>query len=190
MNVNEMELDDVKAELEANGIKLHHKTGEAKYRSTLEAVLNGTYVEEAAPTVTEEPVKEAAAPVQKKSVDEVLTVEQKALKLVRIKVSPNDPGMSSYPGMIFTVCSDLINNGRAVKKFVPFNNEDGWHVPHIIYEQILNAEKQKFKQVRMPNGEKQLQAYQAKMYNVEVLPPLTPDELEKLAAAQTARGDA
>jgi len=181
MNVNEMTLEDVKTELETNGVKLHHKTGEATYRKTLEEVLAGTY--QAIPKKEVTTTKKVVSPSIK------LTAEQEAMKLVRVIVSPNDPSMAAYPGMIFTVISDIINNGRAVKKFVPFNNEEGWHVPHIIYEQINNAEKQKFKPVKMPNGEKQLKPYQAKMYNVQVLDPLTQAELDELAAAQKSRGN-
>ena len=35
-----------------------------------------------------------------------------------------------------------------------------------------------------------LQPYQAKKYNVQVLPDLTQKEIDKLAASQAARGDA
>lgn len=187
MNIDTMELEDVKTELESAGVKLHHKTGEAKYRQTLKEVQAGTYEAPAPKKVVTKAVEETKPAVTPKI---ELTVEQEAMKLIRIIVSPNDPSMSTYPGMIFTVCSDLINNGRAVKKYVPFNNEEGWHVPHIIYEQIINAEKQKFKSVKMPNGDKQLKPYQAKMYNVQVLDPLTQEELNQLAASQKARGDA
>lgn len=182
-NIEEMSLEDVKTELESHGVKLHHKTGEAKYRETLQAVLNGTY--ETTPAAE---IKEASAP--KAEQKEELTREQKAMRLIRIVVSPNDPVRSGFPGHIFTVCSSKLNRGRAIKKYVPFNNDEGWHVPHIIYEQIKNAQMQKFKPVKMPNGETAMQPYLTRMYNVEVLPPLTEAELQALAAAQKARGDA
>lgn len=179
--INEMSLEDVKTELESHGVKLHHKTGEAKYRETLQAVLNGEYTPEEATPVQE--VKTVEAPKE-------LTREQKALRLVRIIVSPNDSVRAGMPGHIFTVCSSKINNGKAIKKYVPFNNEEGWHVPHIIYEQIKNAQMQKFKPVKMANGETAMQPYITRMYNVEVLPDLTEAQLKVLADQQKARGDA
>jgi len=72
------------------------------------------------------------------------------------------------------------------KKYVPFNNEEGWHVPNIILQQIEHAEMQKFKTVTMPNGEKQLEPYITKKFNVRVLDPLTPEDMDKLAASQAA----
>jgi len=182
MDIENMDIEDVKAELTERGIKLHHKTGEAKLRATLQASVDGTYEAPVAKKV-EEP---AATPPKKVE----MTKEQRALRLVRIIVSPNDPLMASYPGLIFTVCSSSVNSGKAVKKYVPFNNEEGWHVPHIIFEQIQNAEMQKFKPVKMDNGETVLQPYTAKMYNIQELAPLSEAEIKKLAASQTARGDA
>jgi hypothetical protein len=182
-SIEEMSLEDVKTELESHGVKLHHKTGEAKYRETLKAVLNGDYE-----TTPVEKIAESKQPVAEKTPE--LTREQKAMRLVRIVVSPNDPVRSGFPGHIFTVCSSKINRGRAIKKYVPFNNDEGWHVPHIIYEQIKSAQMQKFKPVKMPNGETAMQPYLTRMYNVEVLPPLTEAEIAALAAAQKARGDA
>ena len=114
------------------------------------------------------------------------TGEKEAMKLVRIVVTPNDPLMSSYPGLIFTVGASGLNGGKMIKKYVPFNNEEGWHVPQIILNQIEHAEMQKFKTVTTPNGEKVLEPYITKKFNVRILDPLTKEELERLAAAQAA----
>jgi len=137
-----------------------------------------------------EPTKKQSGPNLTEKEKRMTPKEREALKLVRIIVSPNDPLMSSYPGLIFTVGSSKVNKGKMVKKYVPFNNEAGWHVPNIIYEMIEAAEMQKFKQVRLPNGEKGLESYLTKKFNVVVLPPLTRVEMKALAASQAARGDA
>lgn len=178
-----MEAEDLRGELEARGVTVHHKTGVDKLRSKLEEVLTGesTNGEE---VQAEEPVTE------KKVTKTKLTPEQDALRLIRVIVSPNDPLLATYPGLIFTVGSSIVNKGKMIKKYVPFNNDEGWHVPNIIYQQIENAQMQKFKTVKMPNGERVLQPYITKKFNVEVLPPLTEEELSKLASAQKARGDA
>jgi hypothetical protein len=53
--------------------------------------------------------------------------------------------MSTGMEHIFCAGSSSVNNGKMVKKFVPFGNEEGWHVPQIIYDQIKYAEMRKEK---------------------------------------------
>lgn len=193
MDIQNMESTDIRAELESHGIKVHHKTGIDKLRSTLSDVLDGSYA-------PEEVVKsiDSDAPVDPKDVKILsvaehrakLTKEQRAMLVTRIVVSPNDPLMSSYPGLIFTVGSSAVNNGRMIKKYVPFNNDEGWHVPQIILDQIEAAQMQKFRTVTAPNGDKVLQPYLTKKFNVQILDPLTPTEMASLAAAQQAKGAA
>lgn len=193
MDIDNMEAEDLREELKSHGIELHHKTGVAKLRSTLQSVLDGTYQENEEVETKDKVETTEEVTVEVKSTKEVapkkLTREQEAMKLVRIVVSPNDPVKAALPGGIFTVCSSKINKGRAIKKYVPFNNDEGWHVPNAIYKQIDNAQMQKFKKVKLPNGDTAMEPYIAKMYNVQVLPPLTEKEVADLAAAQKSRGN-
>lgn len=189
---------DIHEELKARGVKLHHKTGSEKLKATLEAVLAGTYeapIVEAkeAPTA---PVEAApvATPANVKVLTEAehlqkLTKEQRALRMQRIVVTPNDPLMSAYNGLIFTVGSSSVNKGRMIKKYVPFNNDDGWHVPQIIIDQIDAAQMQKFRTVTMPDGTKTMQPYITKKFNVQILPPLNTKEMAALGASQQSRGN-
>ena len=194
VDVDRMEDEDIRAELESHGISLHHKTGSEKLKNTLKEVLAGTYKvsaeEDTAPTEKAVVPPNSVKKLTPKEHLKKLTKEQRALRMQRIVVSPNDPLMSSYNGLIFTVGSSSVNKGRMIKKYVPFNNDDGWHVPQIIIDQIEAAEMQKFKQVTLPNGEKTLQPYITKKFNVQILPPLTKEEMEQLAAAQKSRGAA
>ena len=186
MDINNMEAEEIRVELKALGVKVHHKTGIDNLRETLRKAMEGelesvTLEEELPPNVREISAEEHV---------KRLTKEQRAMRMQRIVVSPNDPLMSAYNGLIFTVGSSAVNNGKMVKKYVPFNNDDGWHVPQIIIDQISHAEMQKFKQVTMPNGDKALQPYITKKFNVQILPPLTKPEMEILAAAQASKGAA
>jgi hypothetical protein len=113
--------------------------------------------------------------------------EQDAMKLIRVIVRPNDPLKLESTGDVFTVGSDTINRGRAVKKFVPYNNEEGWHVPNVILENIKAAECQIFKKVTR-NGQDSMEAVKIKAYNVEELPALTQAELTKLGQRQKSTG--
>jgi len=205
--INGMTDDELRQELADNGVTLHHKTGTKKLVSTLTQVRTGEYKEEPNSTIpskmnNEELTayydkhgklpggSEAANIAAAKHIDdnEANTPEKKAMRLTRVVVVPNDPGMAQYPGLIFTVGASGINNGRMIKKFVPFNNEEGWHVPQIILNQIEAAEMQQFRTVTRPNGEKELEPYITKKFNVRILPPLTGDEMKKLAASQQAAG--
>jgi len=194
MDIASMTKEELQAELKNRNIKVHHKTGIDKLRSTLQESVDGADHDPAVTVPAVElskPVKVKTAPMtaHEAKIARMSPKEQAALRLIRIVVSPNDPLMSSYPGLIFTVGSSKINKGKMIKKYVPFNNEEGWHVPYMIYEQILHAEMQKFKQVKRPNGEKDLEPYITRKFNVTILPELTIPQMEKLAAIQKSRGD-
>ncbi len=165
--------EDIVEELKASGVNPHHKTGRDKLMATLVDVRNGVYNQDKKATYV------AAPP---------LTKTQLATRMQRIVVTPNDPNMSSYSGLIFTAGSSKVNNGRMIKKYVPFNNDEGWHVPQILIDQIEAAEMQKFRTITLPNGKKGKEAYLTKKFNVKILPPLTVPEMEALAAAQRSRG--
>ena len=193
--INKMTDEEIKQELKDYGVKFHHKTGTTKLSELLTDIRkNPSSMDQGINSkteITDRPYKgglpdASTAAIEAASKHFKLTPEQQAMKLIRVVVTPNDPLMTAYPGLIFTVGISGINNGKMIKKFVPFNNEEGWHVPSIILRQIEGAEMQKFKTITMPNGEKQLEPYITKKFNVRILDPLTPEEMDKLAASQAA----
>lgn len=191
--ISELTDEEIKTELKEYGVKFHHKTGSSKLAELLHDARENpqTMMQDITPSVDDRPYEgglpdasEAAIAAATKAMKR--TGEQEAMKLVRIVVTPNDPLMSGYPGLIFTVGASGLNNGKMIKKYVPFNNEEGWHVPNIIYNQIKHAEMQKFKTVTRPNGEKVLEPYITQKFNIRVLDPLTKEQLKRLADAQAA----
>jgi len=194
--INSMTDDEIRQELTDNGVTLHHKTGTKKLASTLAEVRTKEYKGGTKESTSNFPsgslpgASDAARAARAKHIAarDNLTPTQQAMKLVRVVVSPNDPLMTNYPGLIFTVGVSSLNNGQMIKKFVPFNNEEGWHVPTIILRQIEHAEMQKFKTITRDDGEKVLEPYTTKKFNVRILDPLTKEELERLAAKQSAAG--
>ena len=198
--INSMTDEEIRQELTENGVTLHHKTGSKKLASTLADVRTKEYKED--PKDSELQVTgnvkhrslpgstpESRAAKEKHIADiNTMTAEKAAMKLVRVVVTPNDPLMVNYPGLIFTVGMSGINNGRMIKKFVPFSNEDGWHIPTIILRQVESAEMQKFKTITRPDGEKVLEPYLTKKFNVQILPDLTNAEIKRLADQQTTAG--
>ena len=185
--INGMTDDEIRQELADNGVTLHHKTGTKKLASTLADVRTKEYKEDPKKSDLTGP-SEAAKAAKAKHLAAMQTPEKLAMKLTRVVVTPNDPTMVNYPGLIFSVGASGLNNGRMVKKFVPFNNEEGWHVPQILLNQIENGQMQKFKTVTRPNGEKVLEPYVTKKFNVRILDPLTREELQRVAAANKVAG--
>jgi hypothetical protein len=198
--INSMTDEEIRQELTENGVTLHHKTGSKKLASTLADVRTKEYKEDPKDSELQVTgnVKHRSLPgstpesraAKEKHIASIntMTAEQAAMKLVRVVVTPNDPLMVNYPGLIFTVGMSGINNGRMIKKFVPFSNEDGWHIPTIILRQVESAEMQKFKTITRPDGEKVLEPYLTKKFNVQILPDLTNAELKRLADQQAAAG--
>jgi hypothetical protein len=111
--------------------------------------------------------------------------EDNTMKLIRVIVRPNDPLKLESTGEIFSFGNSVANGGKVVKKYVPFNNEEGWHVPNIIFENIKAAECQIFKKV-VRNGQETMEPQKIKAYNVEVLDDLTQEEVDKIAVRQKA----
>ena len=185
--INSMTDDEIRQELADNGVTLHHKTGTKKLASTLAEVRTKEYKEDPKKSDLTGP-SEAAKAAKAKHLAAMQTPEKLAMKLVRVVVTPNDPTMVNYPGLIFSVGASGLNDGRMIKKFVPFNNEEGWHVPQIILNQIEYGQMQKFKTVTRANGEKVLEPYNTKKFNVRILDPLTPEELREVAAANKLAG--
>jgi hypothetical protein len=148
MDIQSMTKNELIDELAVCGVKLHPNTGIKKLQDTLSnlQVSNSNNDEE----INMETVTETKPKVLPKEVK--LTPTQDAMRLIRIVVRSNNPNQVAKTGAIFTSCSSSVNKGKSVKKYVPFNNEEGWHVPHIIYEKLLNAECQIWKSEKRPNG--------------------------------------
>lgn len=116
------------------------------------------------------------------SADEIARKE--ALRLIRVNITVNCPTMQQREGEIYTVSNRLVN----VRKLVLFNTPEGYHIPNIIYEHLLNCEfTQTYLEPRRGGGEPIRRTRKARMYNIEVLPPLTPEQLKQMATAQLSK---
>ena len=142
------ELELLKERAVQMGISFHPSIGVDKLRAKVEAAIQGV----PDPTATDEHVQEAPAPEpdQTANDDQVLPApasapvmseyqktqmqRMEAMKLMRVVVSCMNPAKQAWEGEIFTVSNDIVGT---VKKFVPFNVDTGYHIPHIIYEQLM-----------------------------------------------------
>lgn len=134
------------------------------------------------------PLQDPASPAPK-----VETLRQKLvrenMKLVRLRIVCLDPKKKDLPGEIITVANEYLGT---VRKYVPFGEvtEDGYHVPHCIYKYL---KARKFLNIRTykdrkNNNQIRVEQNWAPEFALEVLPPLTKDELARLATAQAAAG--
>ena len=116
-------------------------------------------------------------------------VKREGMKLVRLRIMNLDPKKKDLPGEIFTIANDYLGT---VKKFVPFGEvtENGYHVPHCIYEMMKGRKFLHIRTYKDRKNNNQIRVEQswAPEFSLEVLPPLTKDEISKLAAAQSAAG--
>jgi hypothetical protein len=113
------------------------------------------------------------------------TVKDEELKLVRIRLSVMNPMKKTWRGEVFTVANSVIGT---VKKFVPFGPNfysNGYHVPNCIYKMLRDRTFLNISTVEK-NGRITTQTEFLPEFSITVLPPLTKEELEELAAAQAA----
>lgn len=127
------------------------------------------------PAVAEAPVEVKAETEQQRR----QRIRKAATRLVRVRVTNMNPATNTHEGQYFTagnsVCGD---HTKYVKYDVP------WHVPYIIYQYLKEREIQMFRTSKNASNKEVKESYMAKEFSVEVLPALTPKELEDLRIKQ------
>jgi len=125
-------------------------------------------------------------PVRQLSLRQYLIQEQ--MKLIRVRITNLDPKKKDLPGEIITVANEHLGT---VRKFVPFGEatENGYHLPMCLYN-FLKARK--FVSVTTKRDKKtghiDVSNRDVAEFSLEVLEPLTSEELRELAVAQMAAG--
>jgi hypothetical protein len=167
------EIDSLKDRATIMGITFHPNIGVDKLRAKIEAKMSG---EDTAPDSS--------------SIDEVETIvvadnpatlrKNEALRLVRIRVACMNPVKANMKGEIVSVGNSELG---FVKKFVPFNAEQGYHVPNIILQELQNKKFVSHFTVKV--GNKTVNRHKlVPEYGIEILAPLTADELDALKQRQ------
>lgn len=108
-------------------------------------------------------------------------LKAEAEKLVRIRVTCMNPAKKEWHGEIFTTGNSAVGT---LRKFVPFNNDEGWHVPQMILNMIQERQCQVFVNKKTQNGVTVREGKLIKEFAVEIMPDLTPAELRELARRQ------
>jgi hypothetical protein len=105
-----------------------------------------------------------------------------ANRLIRVRISTVNPSKKEYQGETFLVSNKYIGT---VRKFVLFDQP--FHAENVLVEDIKNRFYNQFITVPGRNGMPDRRtSKQTKEFVVEVLPPLTQDELDELARQQAA----
>jgi hypothetical protein len=113
-------------------------------------------------------------------------VRAQALRLTRVKVTNLNPADSALQGGIITIQNKYVK----VSRYVPYGGDEeseGYHVEQIILNHLLN---QKFPMRKLIKGNrtgvKQYRTILVPKFSVQVLPPLTKDELKAMADRQSS----
>ena len=169
------ELAVLKARADALGISYHPSIGVEKLREKVNAALKK---DEA---LQEAPQEAPTADAEETESQRRNRLRQEASKLVRIRVTCMNPHKKEWQGEFITAGNSVVGT---FTKYIPFNADEGWHVPHIIYEQLRDRECQVFVSVRDSKGNTTRRGKTIKEFAIEVLPPLTEEELKDLAQRQ------
>ena len=171
------ELENLKSRAEKLGVKFHPSISAEKLREKIKAH-QADGEGEAGEAGEAEPKAEDTTenPSLKK-----LRLKREALKLVRVRITCMNPAKKEWEGEIITVANNAVGT---VKRYVPFNIEDGWHVEHILLEQLRERQCQIFVSEKDSRGNKVRKGKLIREFAIEVLDPLTEEELRDLAQRQ------
>lgn len=112
----------------------------------------------------------------------------KQMRQVRVRITNMDPKKKDLPGEIWTVANEYLGT---VRKFVPYGEQtdDGFHLPYCLYRLLDSKRFLHIRDVKdRTTGIVRQDKVWAKEFSLDVLPTLTQDELDRLAAAQAAAG--
>ena len=183
------ELAALKARADLLGIPYHPSIGVEKLREKVNAAVladdpdndNTGSGDKGAAEQGNTPSQDPQEPVMETENEMRARRRAEATALVRIRVACMNPNKKEWEGEIITAGNSAIGTH---KKYVPFNAEEGWHVPRIILNQLLSRECQVFTTKTNERGMKVRVGKMIKEFAIEILPPLTEKELAELARRQ------
>lgn len=105
------------------------------------------------------------------------------MKLIRVRITCMNPAKKDLNGEIITFSNNILGS---VKMFVPFGEvtDNGWHIPQCIYQLLKDR---KFNSIRSKTGANGLPTVDSRLvpeFSIEVMDPLTKEEIEVLAKVQ------
>ena len=177
------ELDVLKARAKQLGIKHHPMIGLDKLKIKVNAAMSDTPPPPPETLTPQYIPRETAAPVKMPETKIQLhtRLRKEAEALQRVVVTCLNPNKKEWEGEIFTVGNSAVGS---IKKYVPFNNDEGWHVPTMIVNMIKERKCQIFVNGKNSKGQKGKQPKSINEFAITYLDPLTKVELKELATKQ------
>lgn len=166
------ELAALKSRADLLGVKYHPSISLEKLREKV----NASVVTDEPVVVTSVAVLEEETVAQRR-----LRKRREANELIRVRVTCMNPAKKEWEGELFTAGNSLVGS---FTKFIPFNADEGWHVPRIILNQVQERNCQIFVTTRDDRGNSTRKGKLIREFAVEVMPSLTPQELNELARRQ------
>ena len=179
-------LESLKAKADKLGIKYKSNISETALAKKIDLVLSDESTakdesDEVDESEQDDEEKEAEAPKPKKL--DKASERKRSQKLIRVIVRPLDPRRTQLDGeLVMTGNSAIGTTG----KFVPFNVEAGFHIPEIIYNTFKDRTFTEFYTVEDKDGNEHTKSRQKKAFIIEVLDPLTEDEIQEIKIRQQA----
>ncbi|MGH1461219.1 MAG: hypothetical protein ACRBB6_04205 [Neptuniibacter sp.] len=186
----EVQVDEkatLQARLKQMNIPFHPNAGVEKLKGLLADALTGNEPKQTEAPAAAEAVAEGVDIGEEKPLTDAqkrVRMKKEGLALVRVRITCMNPSKKDWEGELFTVANSFIS----VKRFVPFNAEDGWHVERILLNAIRDRKYQAFVKKKTKGGVTHVQPKLVPEFAIEELDPLTEDELEELARQQAMSG--
>jgi hypothetical protein len=165
---------NLKKRADLMGITYHPSIGLVKLREKVNTALAAAATKEAAEIEEVKPESDNARRIRSR---------KEAHALRRVQITCMNPAKKEWSGELFTVGNSVVGT---VTHFVPFNAEDGWHLPSIIVQAMEDRMCQVFAVTTDSRGNKGRSGKLIKEFAIQDLPALTELEISKLAARQAA----
>ena len=173
------ELESLKERADMMGLKYHPRVGVAKLKAAIEKSLNGEADE---PEDDEPDVAPKISSRQAREVKRKATVKDMS-RLIRITLSCNDPQYNKRGGIM----KEVGNSYGSFKKYIPFDKE--FHVPKVIVDHLRSCTFQKSVTKKSRDTGRKITTYTtAKQFVIDVLEPLTEQQIKDLAVSQARSG--
>jgi hypothetical protein len=196
--VGPTELETLKDRAKLMGIKFHPNIGVKKLRGMVNARLDNETDPDEDEDETEElvvvakpkkatkgaPRAETEAEAKIRAKNEQNIKRKAAHSLVRIRLACMNPAKADWDGEIITVQNRVMGT---IRKYIPFNAENGYHVPQMLLNVLRTKQCQTFHTVTR-GGVKVRQGKLVPEFAIEVLPMLTQKEIDQIATRQAAQG--
>lgn len=185
----EEEVDETESEVEGNDdeetevVAADEVEPEVEVEQAPNPLVQATEAPAAAPAA---PAKKLTKAEQKAALRREIIAEQ--TKLVRLRITNLDPKKKDLPGEILTVANEYMGT---IRKYVPYGEvtDNGYHVPYCLYQMLDSRRFLDIKTTRdRRTGQITTKTQWVKEFALEILPPLTEEELARLANQQAAAG--